>query len=149
MKREEADVGSKWSKPEGASSERYRVFRRRLVDLRCDFKLHDADVISKRIAEADIYAVRLLDRFLGELDALGAQHLIRFSAVIRREPDRETGCTLRDELSDLPGGGIVHRRWARLLERMSRPGCPGTRTVSQRMNPRSWSLLTSRPSLPT
>jgi hypothetical protein len=36
-------------------------------------------VIPERITEADIYAVWLLDRFLGELDPLGEQRLIRFS----------------------------------------------------------------------
>src|SRR5436853_5994127 len=107
-----------------ASPGRYRVFRRRLVHLRCGSELHNADVIPERIANADVYAVRLFDGFLSELDALGEQRLIRFSAVVRREPDRETGCALRDELSDLPGRGIVHRRWARLLEQNVASGLP-------------------------
>lgn len=106
MKLKEADGGRdgvSWR----ASPGRCRVLRRRLLDLRCGFELHDANVISERIAEADIYAVALLDRSLGELDALGEERLIRFSAVVRREPDCETGCALRDELADLPG------RWHR------------------------------------
>jgi hypothetical protein len=47
-----------------------------------------------------------------------------FSAVVRREPDRETRCALGDELSDLPGGGIIHRRWSWLLEQDVASGLP-------------------------
>src|SRR5207244_7619621 len=39
--------------------------------------------------------------------------------------------------------------WPGRSSRMAWPSSPGTATVSQRMNPRSWSSLTFRPSLPT
>jgi hypothetical protein len=51
----------------------------------------------------------LLDRPLRELDAFGDERLIGLSAVFGREPKRETGCALRDELANLLSRARIHR----------------------------------------
>lgn len=83
---------------------------------RLRFQLRDSNVVAEGVAEPDVDTVRLLHRFLCEIDALGQQRLVGFPAVRGCEANREPRRAFRDELTDLPGGSLVHCRRPRFLE---------------------------------
>src|SRR4029077_8837279 len=76
-------------------------------------ELDDPEVVAERVAQAAVDAVRVLDRLLAELDALGFQGLVGFAAVRRGEAERETAPALGDRLANLSGRLLIHpgRSW--------------------------------------
>src|SRR6185312_5445374 len=70
-------------------------------------RLQDADLIAERVAQAAVDPVAVIDRLLRELDALGAEPLVRAEAVVGAEHHGDPGRALRDELPDLLGGLLV------------------------------------------
>ena len=110
-------------------------------------ELADPDVVAERVADAEVGAVGLLDRLLGDLDAGVAQRGVRRVHVVavRKTP---------------PSAPLVtrSRSWAAVsssccgppgeLEQELRVLLAGQADVSQRMKPRSASSRTSKPSWP-
>src|SRR5579862_5689317 len=79
-------------------------------------RLQDADLVAERVAQAAVDPVAVIGRLLRELDALGAEPLVRGEAVVGAEHHDDPGGALRDEISNLLGGLLVHHRRARDVE---------------------------------
>ena len=69
--------------------------------------------------------------------------------VVALEEQVPAGGALGDQLAHLGGGLLAHRRRPGLLQQDCAVGLPGQATVSHRIGPKSMSLVTSKPSLPT
>src|SRR5437899_11540267 len=113
-------------------------------------ELHDPKLVGERIAEPDVDPVFALGELVHDLHALCLElssKVFLASLVVKSmanplAPLLISSRTCSADLGSIPGGPGSSRS-------MSREGSPGTLTVSQRMTPRSRSLLTSSPSLPT
>ena len=103
------------------------------------------NVVAERVAEAEVdpVACRSAPRQLDAL-LLSRRGLV---CVVGVEEQRAAGRALRDHLAHCVGLRVVTAASASRAGLAG--GSPGTRTVSQRMKPRSMSVATSRPSLPT
>src|SRR5262245_34752918 len=74
--------------------------------------LHDTDVVAEWISNADIRAVGLLHRFLGDFNASRHQRIVGLLDIRGGEADRKPAGALGDQLAYLLGRRLVHRRWA-------------------------------------
>src|SRR4029077_8912962 len=75
-------------------------------------RLQDADLVAERVAQTTVDPVAVVGRLLRELDALGAEPLVRAEAVVGAEHHDDPGGALRDELPNLLGCLLVHHRRA-------------------------------------
>src|SRR3712207_5021834 len=91
------------------------VLRRRGPGGSALLHLGDADVVAG-IAEAEVDAVRLVDRLLGDLHAPGPELRVGLVRVVAGEEQVPAGGPLADELPHLRGGLLAEGRRARLLQ---------------------------------
>src|SRR2546423_457341 len=78
--------------------------------------LEDPDGVAERVAEAHVGAVEVLHRLLGEIrEATRLESLVQTANVVRVE-DEGAHRTLRDQLAELSGGGVVVQWRTRLLQ---------------------------------
>src|SRR4051812_13620956 len=78
--------------------------------------LRDPQVVAEGVAEAEVDAVGLVDRLLGDLDALGLELRVRLVGVIGAEEQVSPGRPLGDQLAHLGSRLVAHRRRSRLLQ---------------------------------
>ena len=125
------------------------LFRRRHLD-RPLLGRADPERVAERVAQAAVGAVEALGRLLRELDSLGLQVLVGPVDVV--DGDDRPPFPSRPWSRARGPARRSHRREpaARASPAAARrSGWSGKLTVSQRMKPRSASVLTSKPSLPT
>src|SRR3954469_9085053 len=72
--------------------------------------LGDADVVAERVAQAEVDAVGLVDRLLGDLHALRLQLGMGLVGVVAAQEQVSAGCTLREQVAHLRGGLSAHGR---------------------------------------
>src|SRR3954447_20330381 len=87
--------------------------------------LRDAQVVAERVAQAEVDAVGLVDRLLGDLDALCLQLGVGLVGVVGPEEQVASGGALRDQLAHLGGGLLAHRGRAGLLQEERAVGLTG------------------------
>src|SRR4029453_3423893 len=93
---------------------------------RCSALLHlrDAQVVAERVSEAEVDAVGLVDRLLGDLHALRLELGVGLEGVVALEEEVAAGGPLGDELAHLRRGLLTHRRRPRLLQQDLPVGLP-------------------------
>src|SRR5690606_38903275 len=79
-------------------------------------RLGDPDVVAERIAQTAVDAVGLFGRLLGELHPLGAQFLVGLAAVVGGEDEAEAHGPLGEQVANLCGVLLRHRRRAGALQ---------------------------------
>jgi retinol dehydrogenase-14 len=117
--------------PVRCSRSRWQLYRagaatRRRGDERVSaLHLRNAEVVAEGVAQAEVDAVGLVDRLLGDLDALLLELRVGLVRVVAAEEEVAAGRTLAEQFADLRRRLLAHRGRPRDLEEDAAGGVPG------------------------